>query len=298
MSATLIAVVLALLLGHAVQPLTALRRYDWFAGWARWLDAQLGANAFWRGRWGLLLTLGIVLALVGLLQAGLYGRIYGLPGFVFAVAVLFYAWGPRDLDLDVEALIEAGDADSRRAAAAHLYPAGVAPSLEGPALVEAVFLGALRRWFGVLLWFLLLGPIGALGYRLVVQAAEGETRSLLPEDQAEGARWLLAVLNWPVAQLMTFALALVANFDTVFSAWREAHAGGARLDADFLGAAARASVDCELAEEDAYIIDAGGEAQPAPPALLELRDAMSLVWRVLLLWLAVLALFVLAGWVG
>ena len=32
------------------------------------------------------------------------------------------------------------------------------------------------------------------------------------------------------------------------------------------------------------------------PGLLELRDAMSLVWRVLLLWLGVLALFVLAGW--
>jgi AmpE protein len=32
--------------------------------------------------------------------------------------------------------------------------------------------------------------------------------------------------------------------------------------------------------------------------LPELRDAMSLVWRILLLWLAVLALFVVAGWVG
>jgi AmpE protein len=32
------------------------------------------------------------------------------------------------------------------------------------------------------------------------------------------------------------------------------------------------------------------------PDLLELRDAMSLVWRILLLWLGVLALFVLAGW--
>jgi AmpE protein len=30
----------------------------------------------------------------------------------------------------------------------------------------------------------------------------------------------------------------------------------------------------------------------------ELRDAMSLVWRILLLWLAILALFVVAGWVS
>jgi len=32
--------------------------------------------------------------------------------------------------------------------------------------------------------------------------------------------------------------------------------------------------------------------------LPELRDAMSLVWRILLLWLAALALFVIAGWVS
>ncbi|MFT4179275.1 MAG: hypothetical protein QM612_07405 [Thermomonas sp.] len=32
--------------------------------------------------------------------------------------------------------------------------------------------------------------------------------------------------------------------------------------------------------------------------LPELRDAMNLAWRVLVLWLAVIALFVVAGWVG
>jgi AmpE protein len=32
--------------------------------------------------------------------------------------------------------------------------------------------------------------------------------------------------------------------------------------------------------------------------LPELRDAMNLVWRILVLWLAVIALFVVAGWVS
>jgi AmpE protein len=91
---------------------------------------------------------------------------------------------------------------------------------------------------------------------------------------------------------MTFALALAADFDRVLTAWRDWHRGGARLDAGFLGAAARASVASELAEEDAYAVDGPAQA----PDLLELRDAMSLVWRILLLWLGVLALLVLAGW--
>ena len=49
-----------------------------------------------------------------------------------------------------------------------------------------------------------------------------------------------------------------------------------------------------MAEEDAYAVDGPAQA----PALLELRDAMSLVWRVLLLWLAVLAILVVAGFVA
>ena len=87
--------------------------------------------------------------------------------------------------------------------------------------------------------------------------------------------------------------ALAADFDRVVGAWRDWHAqGGLRLDIGFLGAAARASVASELAEEDAYAVD----GPPQASALLELRDAMSLVWRILLLWLGVLALLVLAGW--
>jgi AmpE protein len=52
-------------------------------------------------------------------------------------------------------------------------------------------------------------------------------------------------------------------------------------------------------------MDYADEGIAAPDALVttlgelpELRDAMSLVWRIPLLWLAVLAVFVVAGWVG
>jgi len=58
-----------------------------------------------------------------------------------------------------------------------------------------------------------------------------------------------------------------------------------------------ARVRGELAEEaDDYL----REGQPLPETgdLVELRDAMSLVWRMLLLWLALLALLIIAGWVS
>ena len=76
---------------------------------------------------------------------------------------------------------------------------------------------------------------------------------------------------------------------------------GIDLDADFLGAAGRASVRAEVAEEVRDYLEegvAGGELAVQMGALPELRDAMSLAWRILLLWLAVVALLVLAGWVA
>ena len=297
MSVTLIAVVIALLLGHLAQPfVAALRQYDWYADWLRWLSARFGEGSVWRGRYGIAIALAVPLLVVGLFQVALDAPLLGLVGLLFAVAVLVYAWGPRDLDLDVDAITATTDPVARREAAARLWPAGQEPLMDGASLVEAVFRNAQRRWFGVLFWFLLLGPVGALLYRLSVLSVEGEMATQLPATTGEGARRLLAVLDWPVAQLMTLAMALVGNFDTVFSVWREAGGTQFRLHTGFLGSAARASVRGELAEEAEEYAEEG--MVQAMRELPELRDAMSLVWRILLLWLAVLAVFVIGGWVG
>lgn len=296
MFVTLVAVVLALVLGHVAPALVAsLRRHGWFGQWLAWLDARSAEGGFWRGRYGIALALAPLL-LVALAQWGLHAPWMGLLGFLFSVAALLYAWGPRDLDVDVEAVMDAQDAAARRDAVARLWPSDDAPNEDGPALVEAVFVGALRRWFGVLFWFVLLGPFGALLFRFADLACTAEFVSRLPPATAAGARGLRALLAWPVAQLMTWSMALVGNFDVVWQAWRGAHGAELQLDAGFLGAAARASVKSELAEETADYVAEG--LVPQLREMPELRDAMSLVWRILLLWLAVMAVFVIAGWVS
>ncbi|KAF1712618.1 hypothetical protein CSC70_03715 [Pseudoxanthomonas kalamensis DSM 18571] len=297
MSITLLAVVVALVLGHVAPTLVAgLRQYGWFAHWTGWLGRQAQGWEFWRGRYGIVLALLPPLLLVGLVQWVWRLPWMGLFDLLFGVVALVYAWGPRDLDVDVEAIIDSDDPEARRIAIADLWPSDAQPSSEGPALVEAVFRSALQRWFGVVFWFLLLGPAGALLYRLAELAAQhGETYGL-PEANAAGARVLRALLEWPVAQLMTWSMALVGNFDVVYQAWRSNGGNRLQLDSGFLGAAARASVRSELAEEAQEYAEEG--MVQVLPELPELRDAMSLAWRVLLLWLAVLAVLVIAGWVS
>ncbi len=307
MSATLIAVIFALVLGHLAPGFAAsVRQYDWFGVWLRWLSARSMASAdedagFWRGRYGIALALLPPVLLIGLFQFALRSPLAGVVGLLFGVVVLFYVWGPRDLDVDVAAVVDAEDPAARRAAAIRLGCNADGGLGEAAAMVEGVFASALRRWFGVLFWFLLLGAAGAALYRLAALAAEGEFADALPASTREGARRFFAMLNWPVAQAMTLSLALVGNFDTVLGVWRDANGASLQLDHAHLGAAARASVRCEIAEEAQEFIEEGatpGNAWVQLGEAPELRDAMSLVWRILLLWLAILALFVVAGWVS
>ncbi|MFA5684323.1 MAG: hypothetical protein WCZ65_05125 [Lysobacteraceae bacterium] len=308
MSTALIAVVVALLIGHHLPVTAQWRRFEWFVRWQALWRAQLGAPGA-ASAGGLLLILSPVL-LLALLQWQLADPLFGFPAFLLGVAALLYSWGPRDLDRDVDAVLEAEDAAGQLRAAQALFPDGRA-SLHGPDLIEAVFSQALRRWFGVLLWFLLLGPCGALLYRLghLVDA---------PTGAAAGLRRLL---DWPAAQLMTLALALAGSFDAVLAAWRNWYRdrdddwfGG---DIGFLSAAARASVVTELADaaadnavdddHDELIELPVDQPEPAAPSadaplpasgLPALHDAMSLVWRILIVWLTVLAVLVLAGYIG
>lgn len=311
MSAALVAVVLSLVLDHLVPAAQRLRQHDRIAAALRDALDGLGRQPSLAGRWGWLPVLALPLLALALLQWLLSGWLYGLPGFLLQLAVLFLCWGPRDLDLDVEALASAPDADSRQRALVELSEGGVDCAASGTPLVHTVFRQGLSRWFGVLFWFLLLGAFGALMYRLAQLAAR--ERMAAPDNQRESLRQFALLLDWAPAQLMCLALALAAHFDAVLAAWRDWHAGRGEgwfvLDLGFLDAAARASVREELIEDaldeglpppfDTELGVAADSAAEIPAgALRELRDAMSLVWRVLLVWLSVLALFVLAGYVG
>lgn len=291
MTWTVMAVVTALFLGHTVPQLGRWRDFTWFEHWLGVMRRGISGNALWQQYGSVLLAVGLPALLLTLLVAWLGG----FAAFLLALATMLYTWGPRDLDLDVRAILLAESLESKEQAAKTLYEEGQAVSLEGPAVVAALFENALTRWFAVLFWFLLLGPGGALAYRLLYLLVHSKHEHDLPEGVHAAAVRALQVAHCPPAHLMALAMALAANFDTVVQIWRGWYAaGGMRLDYAFLPAAGNASVASELAEEAADADD--GPA--AAPALLELRDAMSLAWRMLLLWLAVLAIFVLAGLVN
>ena len=290
MTIVFIAVLLVLFVAHGAPDLARWRDFTWLRRWQARVVRQ-GGDVF-----GLVLCVGVPVLICALVQFALQGRVLGVFGLAFAAAVLFYCWGPRDLERDAAAVDKATDSEQRIAAAQALRADEAQQALPFACgdLVEATFTAALRRWFGVLFWFAVLGPAGALLYRLMQVLAFAPGFADAPSAaQHSMLERTTRILDWLPSHLMALSLALASNFDAVFKTWRDYHAangkGYASLDLGFLGAIARASVDADVAA------NSDGEKSARNP-LVALDDAMVLVRRVLILWLVILAVIVLAGW--
>lgn len=291
MATSLIAILIVLLSTHAVPDLARYRNFAWLRGGSGVDPARADSQA----RLRMFLIAGLILVLVALVQAALHRHWFGLLELAFMVVVLFLCWGPRDLDGDIEAVLKAPDS-ARRYATAQSLGEGVSAqpvSLGAPALIEASFAAALSRWFGVLFWFALLGPVGAVAYRFVQLFARSPGFAGIVGDQRPTFERVALILDWAPAHLLAWSLALVSDFDATVRAWRDYHLahgqGYFTLDLGFLAYIARAGVNADIEAGD-------GDAELSGDPLVELADAQALLRRALYVWLALIAIIVLGGW--
>ena len=289
---TIIAILLAFALCHFVRELGRFRNDRWLRSWTGFARDAFGKLPAWDGITGFLLI--TVPPLLGLLLINqVLVALLGVTGaFLLALAVLIFTFGPRDLDTEIAGILEQPDEEKRTAALAGLLggPVPEDPVRCRERTVEAVFLQALRRWFGIIFWFAVLGIVGALLYRMVDWLVRGDYP--LDEEQHTLFVRLQQIMDWPAAQLMTLALAISTDFDSVFRAWKQYHdeQGHGLFDGDngFLLASARSVVLTGHAARDGYADQLDGP-------LIGLQQAMDLTWRMLGVWLTVLALLLLIG---
>lgn len=286
---TITAILLAFALCYFVRDLGRLHRFEWLGSLVKRCQSIFGGLPGWDGATGFVVLIIVPLLAVGLLNGVAFGLLGTLGGFLLAVAVLVYTFGPHDLDTDIEAIIHADDDEAQARAMQNLL--GHCPPDDEACMakaVEAVFREALERWFGTIFWFAVLGVYGAVLYRVTDRITAGGMP--LPERQGALFQRLRQVLEWPVAQLMTLALGLATDFDSVHKAWKQYHdkEGHGLFEGNngFLYAAATRIVLTGHAARDGYADQLSGP-------LACLRQAMDLIWRVLGVWLTVLALLLL-----
>jgi membrane protein required for beta-lactamase induction len=287
---TLAIILIVLLVDRMLWHDDVLREHRWYDRYSnrllglatgRWL-AGARPGAFW--------FLLPPLLLVAIVQ----GFDSDILEFLLGVAVLLLSLGPHDLGRDSDAFLAArdgGDESRAKGLAAALCGAQPCPDDEPQRSLQvarSVLQESCSRLFGPLLWFILLGPVGAALYRLATLTLDRASQhAQAPQALAGSARRLVGLLDWLPARLTAAAFAAAGNFDAVSRAWRD-YPGPATGQSDAAGLLATTGTAALGSWPDEEEIAAGEQ----PPVV---EDAMALVWRTLVVWLLTLTVAALLG---
>jgi membrane protein required for beta-lactamase induction len=301
---TLLALLLGLLLERTLTQLLHLREPRWFDGYLDWALARFRDL---RGGAALFITILLVLLPVmpvALVAWAFHEVLLGIVFIAFAAFVLLFSLGPRDLKTEVDEYIEAlkrGDREAAARVAREImeHDAGQRTGVGPDTLEEAIFVQTNNRVFGVVFWFMLLGPAGAWLFRVsdlmrrravFEYRGRAETSGQVP-DFVEALNSIYGVLAWAPARLLSLGYALAGSFEQALGEWRRQvqNAGARFFDTN----------DHLLASVGlgALGLDGGTDENVALPDGERVRACMRLVERALLIWLVFISALVLIGWV-
>jgi membrane protein required for beta-lactamase induction len=297
---SLIALLFAFVLERGLSMALRLREPRWLDRYCDWAERSVGAR---RGS-PLVLAAASAIVLpvmpVALASVLLGSHLLGLLQLAFAVLVLLLSFGPRDLRDEVGdylSALERGDRDEADRRAKELLESDAAGRISGQreAAEEAIFVQANNRVFGVIFWFLLLGPAGAWAFRVSDlmrrRAAFEAGRRAIPmagESFSGALRFLHGLLAWIPARLAAGSYALAGSFEDAVGNWRVAmdRVSENVLDRseDLLARVGKGSLQATLAGVAADDLAAAAA-----------NGAWRIVSRAVWIWLAVIAVLVLAG---
>ncbi len=286
----LIALILGLVIERTVTHLLHLRELRWFDAYFDYGEAQACKLPAGLALLGRLLVLFIPVLPVVLISLAFRDVLWDLPYLIFAVIVLLFSLGPRDLGEEVHEFLEAlkgGDEETAHRIGKELMETDVDEEPQPRAIGEAIFVQANNRIFGVVFWFVAFGPLGAWLFRVSDlfrrRTAFESTRG---GKDSEHIELIHGVLTFVPARLAALGYAVGGSFDDAFDAWREYNPAD---DEPFPRTTDRisAAVGCG-AMEVGGVVPATHEAAAS--------GAMRLVTRALFFWITVVALMTLFGW--
>jgi membrane protein required for beta-lactamase induction len=279
----LISVIIALILDRLLRDYHDLRDLNWFEYYSGVISRLLPLdNAGIKLFCILLLPLG----LIALIQYALHDWLFGLPYFMFGVMVLIYCLGPACLASDIEAYLDArslGDSDEAMHYAGVLteHAASTVPDQQTADVTRAILFAANQRIFSVLLWFVLLGPVGAVCYRFIANLARQYEADA---ELTQLASKLYAQLAWLPARMLAVGYALMGSFEGAYHGYKDC------------------AIDTDLDSSNFDVLVTTGlgaiKDYAAHDEVSSIHAARALVMRAVLLWVTVLALLTLGGWLG
>lgn len=217
----LISIVIALITDTYFKQVQQYRQFDWFWSYQSWVQQKLASQSYASGPTGLLILLIPVCFLVWLVDTML-GGVWGFFSFAFGIVVLIYSLGPRDLDAQVQDYLDSISRDDTEGALLHASEAlnrrlEGSPSCVADSFRRGILLTLNNRMLGVMFWFVVLGPVGALLYRLSCLLVEQQRET--DSEFSITVNRLYAILAWVPARISVICFAFMGSFIESASRW-------------------------------------------------------------------------------
>lgn len=275
----LISIILGLFLDRTFRHLHDLRDMTWFEFYSQ---AILRITGRLTPPLQFILILAVPAALILTIQVLLQDFLFNIPGFIFAVIIFIYCLGPACLSSDIEAYIHArtlGDEDEALHYAGSIADATASASLDQQTsdVTRAILHVANERIFATIFWFIILGPFGAMLYRLISELS----KQIEYDDLAGFSEFIHSIMAWVPARMLAAGYALTGDFDGAYHGYRD-----------------RAqSTDFSQSNAEVLISTGMGAMQELDREneLASIYGAQALVMRAVIVWVGILAVMTLGG---
>ena len=303
---TFLSLALDLLL-EQLRPLRSGNRL--YGGFARYVN-RLARN-FNAGRYGdgvvswllAVLPLMLITVIISLLLRHA-GEAFAL---IWSVGVLYFALGFRHFSYfytDILQTLQRGDLARARDLIGEWRGCSAAELDESEIARVAIELGLVyshRHVFGVMTWFIVLGPAGAIGYRLSALLAV-RWGSVRDDDSRIFGQFALRaheVIDWVPARLTALGFAVAGDFMGAIECWRADAAAWPESNRGVVLAAGAGALGVRLGG----VLRREGGIEDRPPlgdgdeaGLDYMHAAIGLIWRALVLWMFLILLATVASW--
>ena len=287
----LITVLIALGVETRLGSFDRYRNLAWFVHYCDWLESRLANARFWNGPGGLLLTLFIPLTILGVLVF-LAGEINIVLGFLLSFLALVYSFGPlmgSVVDSYVDALSGSDAAACGEILEKILYGDPEDGAADQDRVISSIMLRSHEYLFAVIFWFLLLGAVGALMYCLVVNLAQRYEGA--DGGYAGAVKDLHNILMWPSSRMLALGFALGGSLVSALESWRTVSGHTLDISREVITVSGFGALHYQPAGEEKTDLEDNEDF------VNRLRETTALINRTLIVWLIVLGLMTIAGWV-
>jgi adenosylcobinamide-phosphate synthase len=296
MTEILVTILLAVALDRLIPDRHGLKPFAWYRDWAESIEERFNGGKRIHGVGATLIA--IVPIVLGVVVARyILGELGWLLRFAFDVVALYLCLDVYRLtkvangisqSLDGGNVTEANEQlrDLTGKGAAEVTDAGIAR-----ATVEAVLKQGNSLVVSPIFWFILLGPFGAVLQRLscILDMLWGHRYERFAEFGWAAARFD-DLLGWIPARVTALSYALMGSFEDALHCWRRRIGAWSDINSGPIlasGFGALHMESCEGVAEIGEYEERAVEVVTVVPDANHVRRVVALVWRVLLLWLAV-----------